>query len=88
MHELAIADSVVGIACRQADGRRVTKVHVKVGHLRQIVPSALDCSFGLVAEGTLVEGAELELEEEYAELAARRVAVTGRGRLLPEILER
>jgi Zn finger protein HypA/HybF involved in hydrogenase expression len=66
----------------------VTKVHVKVGHLRQIVPSALDCSFGLVAEGTLVEGAELELEEEYAELAARRVAVTGRGRLLPEILER
>jgi hydrogenase nickel incorporation protein HypA/HybF len=63
MHELAIADSVVGIACRQADGRRVTKVHVKVGHLRQVVPSALSFSFGLVAEGTPVEGAELEMEE-------------------------
>lgn len=29
-----------------------------------------------------------ELEEEYAELAGRRVAATGRGCLLPEILER
>lgn len=63
MHELSIAESIVGIAGRQADGRRVTKVHVKVGHLRQIVASALEFSFGLVAEGTSVEDAELDLEE-------------------------
>ena len=63
MHELAIADSVVRIADRHAEGRRVTKVYLKVGHLRQVVPSALTFSFELVAQGTPVEGAELEIEE-------------------------
>jgi hydrogenase nickel incorporation protein HypA/HybF len=63
VHELAIADSVVRIADRHAGGRRVTKVYLKVGHLRQVVPSALTFSFDLVAQGTSVEGAELVLEE-------------------------
>ena len=63
MHELAIAGHVVDIAARHADGRKVTKVHLKVGHLRQVVPSALAFSFELVAQGTPVEGAELALEE-------------------------
>ena len=62
MHELAIADSVVQIASRHANGRRVTKVQLKVGHLRQIVPSALSFSFELVAQDTPVEGALLEME--------------------------
>jgi hydrogenase nickel incorporation protein HypA/HybF len=63
LHELAIADSVVQIASRHAAGRQVTKVYLKVGHLRQVVPSALAFSFELVAQGTSVEGAELEMEE-------------------------
>jgi hydrogenase nickel incorporation protein HypA/HybF len=63
LHELSIAESIVGIAERHAAGRQVTKVQVKVGHLRQVVPSALTFSFELVAEGTPVEGADLELEE-------------------------
>ena len=62
MHELAIAQSVVTIADRHADGRPVTSVQLKVGHLRQVVPSALTFAFQLVAEGTAVEGAELEIE--------------------------
>jgi hydrogenase nickel incorporation protein HypA/HybF len=63
LHELSIAESVVRIAGRQADGRRVTKVQMKVGHLRQVVPSALAFSFELVAHGTPIEGAELEIEQ-------------------------
>lgn len=63
MHELAIAESIVGIAGRHANGRRVTKVYLKVGHLRQVVPSALSFSFELVAQGTPIEGAELELAQ-------------------------
>jgi hydrogenase nickel incorporation protein HypA/HybF len=63
VHELAIAESVVRIAERHADGRRVTKVYLKVGHLRQVVPSALAFGFELVAQETPVEGAELVLEE-------------------------
>jgi hydrogenase nickel incorporation protein HypA/HybF len=63
LHELAIAESVVEIAGRHAAGRRVTKVYLKVGHLRQVVPSALAFGFELVAQGTPIEGAELEMEE-------------------------
>jgi hydrogenase nickel incorporation protein HypA/HybF len=71
LHELAIAESVVQIARRHADGRQVTKVYLKVGHLRQVVPSALTFGFELVAQGTPVEGAELAMEE---------IPVTGRCR--------
>jgi hydrogenase nickel incorporation protein HypA/HybF len=63
VHELAIADCIVDIASRHARGRRVTKVEVRVGHLRQVVPDALSFAFELVAQGTAVEGAELALEE-------------------------
>jgi hydrogenase nickel incorporation protein HypA/HybF len=62
MHELSIADAIVRIACAHADGRRIESVEVKVGHLRQVVPDALSFAFGLVAEGTCAEGAELRLE--------------------------
>ena len=63
MHELAIADAVVRIAGDHAAGRPVRTVFVKVGRLRQVVPAALQFSFELVAEGTPVEGARLEIEE-------------------------
>lgn len=78
LHELSIAESVVRIAGRQADGRRITKVHIKVGHLRQVVPSALAFSFELVAEGTSVEDAELEMEEVPATGVCRRCAAESR----------
>ena len=63
MQELAIADSVVRIACSHAGDRKVTRVTVKVGHLRQVVPSALRFAFELVAQGTAVQAAELDIEE-------------------------
>lgn len=62
MHELAIAGSVLEGALRHADGGRVTKVHVRVGHLRQVVPSALSFGWDAVTRGTAAEGAELEIE--------------------------
>jgi hydrogenase nickel incorporation protein HypA/HybF len=63
MHELSIAGALVAIASRHAAGRRVTRVEVKVGHLRQVVPDSLAFAFELVAVDTEVEGAELVLEE-------------------------
>ena len=63
MHELSIAEAVIEVASRHAGGRRVTKVELKVGHLRQVVPSALEFAFELVAQGTPIEGAELEIED-------------------------
>ena len=63
MHELAIAQSVVAIVERNAAGRRVASVDLKVGHLRQVVPSALTFAFELLVQGTALEGAELQIED-------------------------
>ena len=60
---MAIAESIVRIAGQHANGRQVTKVYLKVGHLRQVVPSALTFGFEIVAQGTPIEGAELALEQ-------------------------
>jgi hydrogenase nickel incorporation protein HypA/HybF len=63
VHELSIAEAVVDIAARHAGGRPVRVVELKVGHLRQVVPSALEFAFELVAVGTVLEEAELRMEE-------------------------
>ena len=63
MHELSIAEAVADIALRHARGRQVAVVHLEVGHLRQVVPSALQFAFELVSDGTALEGAELHMEE-------------------------
>ena len=63
MHELSIAEAVVRIASDHAAGRRVHRVEVKVGHLRQVVPSALEFAFELTTQGTPLEGAELAIED-------------------------
>jgi hydrogenase nickel incorporation protein HypA/HybF len=77
VHELAIADSVVRIASEHAAGRPVRAVFVKVGHLRQVVPAALRFSFELVAAGTPVAGARLEIEHVAAAGRCRSCGVEG-----------
>lgn len=61
MHELAISRAIVATVVRHAEGRQVTAVTVRVGHLRQVVPDTLAFSFGLVARETPCQGARLEL---------------------------
>jgi hydrogenase nickel incorporation protein HypA/HybF len=62
MHELSIAQAIVDVAIRHAAGRRVVKVEVQVGHLRQVVPDSLQFAFSLVTQGTALDGAALEIE--------------------------
>ena len=71
MHELALAEAVVAIAEEHARGRRVARVELEIGRLRQVVPDALAFSFELVAQGTSVEGAELAIEEVPARVLCR-----------------
>jgi len=61
MHELSIAGAIVDVATRHAAGRRVVRVEVRVGHLRQVVPDSLRFAFGLVSQGTALDGAELAI---------------------------
>jgi hydrogenase nickel incorporation protein HypA/HybF len=67
VHELALAEAIARIAAGHAGGRRVTAVEVRVGWLRQVVPDALTFAFELVAQGTIVEGARLAIEQVPAE---------------------
>ena len=63
MHEMAIAESVAAVVERHAAGRAVTRVELRVGHLRQVVPAALEFSFEILVQGTALDGAELAIEE-------------------------
>jgi hydrogenase nickel incorporation protein HypA/HybF len=62
MHELSVSSAIVDTVVRHADGRRVTAVRVRLGRLRQVVPSSLAFYFELVSRETVCEGARLEQE--------------------------
>ena len=67
MHEMPIAVEIVNRTidiAQQNDAVRVTEVEVEVGDMRQVVPEALELAFKVVAEGSVVEGAELRIVEE------------------------
>jgi hydrogenase nickel incorporation protein HypA/HybF len=71
VHELSIAQAIVDVAARNAGDSQVTCVYVRVGRLRQVVPSALEFSFELCAHGTAVEGAALEIQHVPIEVTCR-----------------
>lgn len=62
MHELSLSSAILDAALRHADGRPVSSVQLRVGAMRQVVPESLEFYFGIVARGTLCEGAALEQE--------------------------
>jgi hydrogenase nickel incorporation protein HypA/HybF len=62
MHELSIASAIVVTVEKHADGRPVELVNLRVGTLRQVVPDSLEFYFGFVSDGTVCQGARLEIE--------------------------
>lgn len=63
MHELSITQSVVDAVRAHAGDAKVTSVRVRVGKLCGVVPDAMRFCFDLVTEGTVLEGAELLIDE-------------------------
>lgn len=65
VHELSIAQCVVDEACEAAarsGGVRVTKLMLRIGALAGVVDEALRFSFEVAADGTVCQGAALEIE--------------------------
>jgi hydrogenase nickel incorporation protein HypA/HybF len=65
MHELSIAQNIIDIIQEQAKIQsfsKVLEVRLKIGRLRAVEPIALDFCFGIVAKGTIVDGAKLVIE--------------------------
>jgi hydrogenase nickel incorporation protein HypA/HybF len=63
MHELGITAEILDIVIEQSRGQKVTKVVLEIGKLTAIFPDAVRFSFELCAEGTVAEGASLEIIE-------------------------
>lgn len=69
MHELGITQNIVAIASEHAAGATVRRVSLSIGQLSAILPEAIRFCFDVCSQGTVVEGATLEI-----------VQIPGRGR--------
>lgn len=63
MHELGLTRSVVAIVSEAAKGRRVGRVTLDIGAFAGVMPQAIAFCFDIVAEGTPLAGARLEINE-------------------------
>jgi hydrogenase nickel incorporation protein HypA/HybF len=63
MHELGIAQEIIEIVSRRAGDARVTRVVLEIGQHALILPDSIRFCFDLCSEGTVAEGARLEIRE-------------------------
>jgi hydrogenase nickel incorporation protein HypA/HybF len=63
MHELSITQAVVDAVAERMGERRVTRVRLSIGRLSGVVVDSVRFCFDLVAEGTTLAGAVLEVDE-------------------------
>jgi hydrogenase nickel incorporation protein HypA/HybF len=65
MHEVGLIESVVAMAVEAAGREGAAKIHrvtLRIGRLAGVEPEALALAFEVVSEGTIAEGATLEVE--------------------------
>jgi len=63
MHEMGITQSIVAIVSEQAAGRKVKRVTLEIGKLAAIMPDAIRFCFDVVAQGSALDGAALDILE-------------------------
>ncbi|WP_427162277.1 hydrogenase maturation nickel metallochaperone HypA [Aliinostoc sp. HNIBRCY26] len=63
MHELGITQNIVAIVSEYAKGSKVSRVALEIGKLSAIMPEAINFCFDICTQGTLLEGATLEIIE-------------------------
>jgi len=63
VHELGIAEGIVEAIRERTGDARVARVYLEIGRLSCVEPEAIRFCFELVAKGTGVEGAFLEIAE-------------------------
>ncbi|MBD2245720.1 hydrogenase maturation nickel metallochaperone HypA [Nostoc sp. FACHB-888] len=63
MHELGITQNIVAIVTENAKGAKVLQVLLEIGKLSAIMPEAIRFCFDICTQGTVLEGATLEILE-------------------------
>lgn len=71
MHEAGIAGAVLRAVERRAAGRPVRRARVRAGALLHISASALNQAFIAVSDGTVADGAQLDVVIEPARIGCR-----------------
>lgn len=61
MHEFGIAEAILAAVENRADGRRVRRARVQAGAMLRITEPAINHAFAMVADGSLAEGAQVDL---------------------------
>ena len=61
MHEMSITQGIIDICEQHAAGRRVLSLEVEIGDLSGVVPEAIEFCFEACSQGTLLEGARLNI---------------------------
>ncbi len=68
MHELAITEQLVASAVAHAAGRSVVRVKLQIGQLSGVMAEAVRFCFAPCTDGTVLEGAHLDIEEPPGQL--------------------
>jgi len=63
MHELGITQNIVSIVSEKAGNQKIKRVKLEIGKLSAIMPDAIRFCFDICAEGTVLAGAILEIDE-------------------------
>ncbi len=63
MHEMGLTQSIVAIVSEQAAGRKVRRVTLEIGKLAAVMPDAIRFCFDVVAQGSALDGAALDIVE-------------------------
>jgi hydrogenase nickel incorporation protein HypA/HybF len=72
VQELSLAQAIAETTARHAADRPVAEVHVRIGHLRQVVPDALEFAWTLLVEDSTLDGARLVIEHVPAVVSCSR----------------
>jgi hydrogenase nickel incorporation protein HypA/HybF len=71
MHELALCQAIADTVSQRAEGQIVTRVEVRIGHFRQVVPDSLLFSWELLTAGTQLDSCELAIDHVPAVIDCR-----------------
>ncbi len=71
MHEIGLAEAILEAVQRRAAGRPVRRVGIRAGALLRVVEPSMGQAFQLVTEGTVAEGAAIDLVVTPARLTCR-----------------
>ncbi len=71
MHELSLCSAIADTVRDHTSGRRVERVNLQIGYLRQVVPDTLLFCWGFITDGTELDGSKLVVDHIPARITCR-----------------